>query len=32
MFNLELDLAESYIYGHAVTDNDKLYKINTFYD
>jgi hypothetical protein len=28
MFNLELDLAESYIYGHAVTDNDKLYKIN----
>ena len=28
MFNLQLDLAESYIYGHAVTDNDKSYKIN----
>jgi hypothetical protein len=28
MFNLELDLAESYIYGHAVTDSDKSYKIN----
>ena len=28
MFNLQLDLAESYIYGHAVTDNDKSYRIN----
>ncbi|HYX57058.1 MAG TPA: hypothetical protein VE818_12950 [Nitrososphaeraceae archaeon] len=27
-FNLQLDLAESYIYGYAVTDNDKSYRIN----
>ena len=28
IFNLQLDLAESYIYGHAITDNDKSYRIN----
>jgi hypothetical protein len=28
MFNLHLDLAESYIYGHAVTDDSKSYRIN----
>ena len=27
-FNLQLELAESYVYGHAVGDNDKSYRMN----